>query len=123
MRASANRTPNDGNSALFRVGPADRRFPHGWLGLLGNTGSNSDLPHLHFQICDGPLSYDSDGLPFVFDSFSPGLIYDGVGDRDGIQGKHGTEAQFPERVPAVAASSEHCRKFPQVELSVLCGLA
>jgi murein DD-endopeptidase MepM/ murein hydrolase activator NlpD len=39
------------------------------LGSLGNSG-NSDFPHLHFQICNGPLMFDSEGLPFVFDSFN-----------------------------------------------------
>lgn len=37
------------------------------LGLLGNSG-NSDAPHLHFQITDGPSGLGSEGLPFIFDS-------------------------------------------------------
>jgi Peptidase family M23 len=36
------------------------------LGLLGNSG-NTDGPHLHFQIMDGPRELNSVGLPFVFD--------------------------------------------------------
>ncbi len=39
------------------------------LGLLGNSG-NSDLPHLHFQVADGPLILGSDGLPYEFRSFA-----------------------------------------------------
>jgi len=39
------------------------------LGLLGNTG-NTDAPHLHFHIMDGPDPLASNGLPFVFRSFT-----------------------------------------------------
>ena len=39
------------------------------LGLLGNTG-NSDAAHLHFHIMDGPSPLLSNGLPFVFTSFT-----------------------------------------------------
>jgi hypothetical protein len=42
------------------------------LGLLGNSG-NSDVPHLHFHVMDGPDPLGSNGLPYVFRSF------DGVG--------------------------------------------
>jgi len=37
------------------------------IGRLGNSG-NSDAPHLHFQVMDGPSFLDATGLPFVFDS-------------------------------------------------------
>ncbi|BBZ01303.1 peptidase M23 [Mycolicibacterium chitae] len=35
---------------------------------MGNSG-NSDAPHLHFHVMDGPHPLASNGLPFVFDSF------------------------------------------------------
>jgi hypothetical protein len=41
------------------------------LGRVGNTGSSSE-PHLHIHVMDGPggeSGSDSDGLPYVFDSF------------------------------------------------------
>ena len=37
------------------------------IGRLGNSG-NSDAPHLHFQVMDGPSFLDATSLPFVFDS-------------------------------------------------------
>ena len=38
------------------------------LGLVGNSG-NSDIPHLHFQISDGPSLIESEGLPYLIDHF------------------------------------------------------
>jgi murein DD-endopeptidase len=37
------------------------------LGLLGNSG-NSDAPHLHFHITDGPSAFAAEGVPFIFES-------------------------------------------------------
>ena len=36
------------------------------MGELGNSG-NTDSPHLHFHVMDGPDPLASDGLPFQFD--------------------------------------------------------
>lgn len=38
------------------------------IGRLGNSG-NTDSPHLHFHVMDGPSPLGSNGLPFLFDSF------------------------------------------------------
>jgi murein DD-endopeptidase MepM/ murein hydrolase activator NlpD len=38
------------------------------LALLGNSG-NSDLPHLHFHICDANSPLASEGIPFHFNFF------------------------------------------------------
>ncbi len=46
------------------------------LGYLGNSG-NSDAPHLHFQITDGPGFLDAEGMPFVFRSFYTTGLCDG----------------------------------------------
>jgi len=39
------------------------------LGLLGNSG-NSDAPHLHFHIMDGPSPLKANGLPYAFTRFT-----------------------------------------------------
>lgn len=39
------------------------------LGLLGNSG-NSDAPHLHFHVMDGPLPLASNGMPYRFTGFA-----------------------------------------------------
>ena len=39
------------------------------LGLLGNSG-NTDTPHLHFHVMDGPSPLVANGLPYVFTSFT-----------------------------------------------------
>jgi hypothetical protein len=38
------------------------------IGLVGDTG-NSLVPHLHFQVTDGPSSLASNGLPYEIDDF------------------------------------------------------
>jgi len=55
------------NTLKVHVGDKVRRGQV--LALMGNSG-NSDAPHLHFGIQDGPLPYASDSLPFVFSSFT-----------------------------------------------------
>lgn len=39
------------------------------LGLVGNTG-NSDAPHLHFHVMDGPSPLASNGVPYGIDTFT-----------------------------------------------------
>jgi murein DD-endopeptidase len=39
------------------------------IGRLGNTGSSSAGPHLHFHVSDANASVGAEGLPFVFESF------------------------------------------------------
>ncbi len=38
------------------------------IGYVGNSG-NSDLPHLHFQVMDGPSPLGSEGVPYLLGSF------------------------------------------------------
>ncbi|MFO1160239.1 MAG: M23 family metallopeptidase [Reyranellaceae bacterium] len=39
------------------------------LGKVGNTG-NSQAPHLHLHVMDGPSALLANGIPYVFDSFT-----------------------------------------------------
>ena len=61
----------------LKVEVGDRVKAGDVLGLLGNTG-NTDAPHLHFHIMDGPSPLQSNGLPFVFTTFTGrGVVSDG----------------------------------------------
>jgi hypothetical protein len=52
----------------LRVRLGDRVKRGQVLGLLGNSG-NTDAPHLHFHVMDGPAPLASNGLPYEFTSF------------------------------------------------------
>jgi hypothetical protein len=66
----------DGNFAFYAhlktgsitVKPGDDLKSGQSIAALGNTG-NTDAPHLHFHIMDGPDPLASNGLPFVIKSF------------------------------------------------------
>jgi len=71
----------DGRFALYahmqpgslRVKAGDHVTRGQVIGLLGNSG-NTDAPHLHFHIMDGPSPLRANGLPYTFTSF----VGDGV---------------------------------------------
>jgi hypothetical protein len=50
------------------------------LGKVGNTG-NSQAPHLHMHVTDGPSPMSANGLPYVFDAFNL-IAADQVGTAD-----------------------------------------
>jgi hypothetical protein len=52
-----------------RVKVGQRVRPGDVLGLLGNSG-NSNAPHLHFQLMDGPSPLGAEGLPYRFSSYT-----------------------------------------------------
>lgn len=39
------------------------------IGQLGNSGSSSSGPHLHFHVADANSTLAAEGMPFVFDAF------------------------------------------------------
>jgi hypothetical protein len=53
----------------LRVKPGNKVTTGQVLGLLGNSG-NTDAPHLHFHVMDGASPLMSNGLPYVFTSFT-----------------------------------------------------
>ena len=66
-----------GNYALFAhlktgtvaVKPGDRVKAGDVIGHAGDTG-NSDAPHLHFHVMDGPSPLASNGIPYAFTDFA-----------------------------------------------------
>lgn len=81
----------------LRVKVGDRVQRGQVLGLLGNSG-NTDAPHLHFHVMDGPRPLRSNGLPYVLSSFTgEGVVKDvddlekpevAPVDRDALSGEH-----------------------------------
>jgi len=53
----------------LRVEPGERVTKGQLLAVLGNTG-NSNAPHLHFQLMNGPSILQADSLPYVLDGFT-----------------------------------------------------
>ena len=53
----------------LRVKPGDKVVTGQVLALLGNSG-NTDAPHLHFHIMDGPSPLKANGLPYAFTRFT-----------------------------------------------------
>lgn len=77
------------------------------LGLLGNTG-NTDTPHLHFHVMDGPSPLVANGLPYAFTSFTgEGRLTDEQPlftggtvtiDKDALSGPHENEMPLYDQV-------------------------
>ncbi len=54
--------------ASVRVKAGDKVKRGDVLGKVGNAG-NTQAPHLHLQVMDGPSPLTSNGIPYVFESF------------------------------------------------------
>lgn len=75
------------------------------IALLGNTG-NTDAPHLHFHVMDGPSPLDANGLPYVFTRFTG----------QGVVADASEEAMFTKGAPAqvdrTAMAGPHTNQLP-----------
>jgi hypothetical protein len=91
----------------IRVKVGDRIKTGQVLGLLGNSG-NTDGPHLHFHVMDGPSPLVSNGLPHVFTGFTgQGRLSDEQPlftggtvtiDKDALSGPHQNEMPLADQV-------------------------
>jgi murein DD-endopeptidase len=50
------------------------------IARLGNTGSSSSGPHLHFHVADAPSTLAAEGVPYVFRTFEVIGAFDAIGD-------------------------------------------
>jgi hypothetical protein len=90
-----------------RVKAGDKVTTGQVIGLLGNSG-NTDTPHLHFHVMDGPSPLLANGLPFVFTSFTgEGRLMDEQPlftggtvriDKEALSGRHENEMPLYDEV-------------------------
>lgn len=106
--ASAGDTSHAGEQVVAHLQPLSLRVAAGdrvkagqVLGLVGNSG-NSDLPHLHFHVVNGPSPLGAEGVPYVLRSFvnegtvdSPAAI-----TRDGFSARPGAARRVQLELPA-----------------------
>lgn len=63
------------------------------IGQLGNSGSSSSGPHLHFHVSDANATLAAEGLPYVLRSFEVIGAFDSIGAHaDGVRWKPVSEA-------------------------------
>lgn len=55
------------------------------IAQLGNSGSSSSGPHLHFHVADASSTLAAEGIPYAFDAFEVIGAFDSIGEFD--QGK------------------------------------
>jgi hypothetical protein len=91
----------------IRVRAGDRVERGQVLGLVGNSG-NSDAPHLHFHVMDGPSPLASNGVPYGIDAFEvTGRAVSTSGLDDELK-----KADQPVRVEPVGAPAERRNELP-----------
>jgi murein DD-endopeptidase len=91
----------------IRVKIGDRVRRGDVIGSLGNTGSSSAGPHLHFHVSDANASLGAEGLPYVFDTFellggfvSPSKVDPGVSAAGVMPLANGVDARRRRELPA-----------------------
>jgi hypothetical protein len=86
-------------SVRVRAGDRVRRGDH--IGNVGNSG-NTQAPHLHFQVMDGPSGFSSNAIPYVFDSFAVTAVDEsGTADFDRAEAT-GSPLTLSPRTPAAS---------------------
>jgi murein DD-endopeptidase len=63
----------------IRVKAGDRVKSGDVIGLLGNSGSSSSGPHLHFHVADANATLAAEGLPYVFKRFTVVGAFESIG--------------------------------------------
>jgi murein DD-endopeptidase MepM/ murein hydrolase activator NlpD len=97
----------------IRVKEGDRVQRGQVLALVGNTG-NSDAPHLHFHVMDGPSPLASNGVPYVIDAFEvTGRAVSTSELEDEIKA-----AETPVAIAAVEGAAKRSNELP-AELAVV----
>lgn len=112
-----------GNYALYahmqpgslKVRPGDKVTRGQVIGLVGDSG-NSVVPHLHFQVMDGPSSLGSNGFPYEIDEFAVAGKTPGTEAFDEAEGK-GT----PLAVTAIQAPEKVEKALPLDQLVITFG--
>ena len=83
------------------------------IGKVGNTG-NSQAPHLHLHVMDGPSPLLSNGIPYVFESFTITAIdHAGTADLDAAEAT-GKPMELTPLVPP-----QHFRNVLPLDLSIV----
>ena len=83
------------------------------IGKVGNTG-NTQAPHLHLHVVDGPSPLLSNGIPYVFDSFTITAIdHAGTVDLDAAEAT-GKPMELTPLVPP-----QHFRNVLPLDLSIV----
>jgi hypothetical protein len=86
-------------SVSLRVGDHVTRGDR--LGAVGNSG-NSQAPHLHLHVMDGPNALLADGLPYVFEAFTvPAAVAAGTADFDQAEAT-GSPLHLASKIPPSA---------------------
>jgi Peptidase family M23 len=63
----------------IRVKAGDQVKSGDVIGLLGNSGSSSSGPHLHFHVADANATLAAEGLPYMFKRFTVVGAFESIG--------------------------------------------
>ncbi len=96
-----------------RVKAGDRVRRGAPLGRVGNTG-NSQAPHLHLHVMDGPSPLKANGIPYVFERFTLTAV-----DEAGTEDFDKAEATGSPLTLTPVSPEKLCRNTLPLDLSVV----